>query len=491
VQDIIPIREERFTLILPAGWSYESNWLNHATLAPKNVGTNQWNWTLNDVAAVKIEPHMPPWQGIAGRMVVSLVPPGGKNSGIKSWNDIGAWYDQLISDRRNASPEIKQKVTELTAGATSPLGKIQALAKFVQTEIRYVAIELGLGGHQPHPAADIFKNRYGDCKDNATLLSSMLKEIGVDSYYVIINTERGAVSALTPPNLKFNHAILAIVLPPEIDSAALPAHLPSPKWGRLLFFDPTDGLTPFGSLRGELQANFALLVGQGGGELLQLPQLAPESSGVTRTAKMQLDDNGTLHGEVIEVHVGGSGSHQRALLRSAQRDIDRIKPIENLAGESLSNFQVLRASILNLHAEELPFQWHYTLQVDNYSKAAGDLILLRPRLIGKESDAFLETKEARVHPIEFDRPERDTDTVEILLPTGYSVDELPPATNIDAGFAAYNSKTAFSGHTLKYTRTLEIKQLSVPASQAEQLKAFYRDIAGDERNSAVLKKAAR
>ena len=55
-----------------------------------------------------------------------------------------------------ASPEIKQKVTELTASITDPLTKMRALAKFAQHDIRYVAIELGIGGWQPHPAADIF-----------------------------------------------------------------------------------------------------------------------------------------------------------------------------------------------------------------------------------------------------------------------------------------------------------------------------------------------
>jgi len=68
---------------------------------------------------------------------------------------------------------------------------MQVLASFVQNDIRYVAIELGIGGHQPHPAAEVFSHRYGDCKDKVTLLSTMLKEIGVESYYVLINTERG------------------------------------------------------------------------------------------------------------------------------------------------------------------------------------------------------------------------------------------------------------------------------------------------------------
>ena len=101
---------------------------------------------------------------------------------------------------------------------------------------------------------------------------------------------------------------------------------------------------------------------------------------------------------------------------------------------------------------------------------------------------FLETPTARLQPVEFDEPERDTDTVEILLPAGYSVDELPPATNIEDGFASYHSKTEFAGRTLKYTRTLEIKELSVPPAKADELKLFYRKIAEDERESVVLKR---
>jgi transglutaminase-like putative cysteine protease len=74
---------------------------------------------------------------------------------------------------------------------------MRAIAQFVQRDIRYVAIELGIGGWQAHPAADIFTHKYGDCKDKVTLMSSMLSEIGIESYYVSINTRRGAV---TPKN---------------------------------------------------------------------------------------------------------------------------------------------------------------------------------------------------------------------------------------------------------------------------------------------------
>jgi hypothetical protein len=164
---------------------------------------------------------------------------------------------------------------------------------------------LSAGGYQPHAAADIFAHRYGDCKDNATLLGAMLSEIGVNSYYVVINTERGAVTPTTPPNLDFNHIILAIALPMDIDTATLSARTMHPKLGQLLFFDPTDGLTPFGKLSGELQGNYGLLVALGGGELIELPQLPPTQNGVARVATMTLDEQGTLSGNIDEVRVGG------------------------------------------------------------------------------------------------------------------------------------------------------------------------------------------
>ena len=490
-QDTVPVREAHYTLRLPTGWSYQSSWLNHPAEAPNASAANQWNWTISDVEPVRIEGYMPPWRGIAGRMIVALIPSGGKGSGISSWNEIGSWYSGLIAGRRDASVGIKQKVAELTAPAATTLAKMQALAHFVQNDIRYVAIELGIGGHQPHPAAEIFSHRYGDCKDKVTLLSSMLKEIGVESYYVVINTERGAVSAATPPNLDFNHAILAIALPEELDATTLKARLVHPKLGPLLFFDPTDELTPLGSLPGALQANFGMLVTQNGGELIKLPQLAADTNGLTRTAKMMLDQKGTLLGEVIEIRVGDEAMQQRYALRAATLDTDRIKPVEAVAGASLAKFQILKAAVANLHVADRPFEWHYTLEAEDYAKAAGDLLLVRPRILGSKARSFLETKAPRQHPVEFSGPRRDTDAFDIILPAGYVIDELPPPVDVEDGFAAYHSKTVFNGGALHYTRSFEIKGLSVPAIQSEQLKQLYRTIEDDERNSAVLKRAAK
>ena len=81
----------------------------------------------------------------------------------------------------------------------------------------------------------------------------------------------------------------------------------------------------------------------------------------------------------------------------------------------------------------------------------------------------------------------DVDVFEIALPPGYVVDELPPPVDADFSFASYHSRTEAKGNVLDYTRTFEIKELSVPVSKADELRKFYRIIANDERNTAVLK----
>src|SRR6185312_10435509 len=189
--------------------------------------------------------------------------------------------------------------------------------------------------------------RYGDCKDKVTLLSSMLKEIGIDSHYVIINTVRGSFTEVTPPNLGFNHAILAIQLPASVDAATLPATAKHAKLGTVLYFDPTQPLIPLGRLPGALQANYGMLVTPEGGELVRLPQLPSEANGVRRTAKLKLDDSGTLEGDVVEVWQGDMAAAQRGSLRSATQDVDQIKPVESMLSHSLGTFQILKASVGN------------------------------------------------------------------------------------------------------------------------------------------------
>jgi hypothetical protein len=148
-QDRVPVKRARYELQLPDGWQPSTVWVNHAQQAPGTPPRpGHWLWELQDIPAVRSEPAMPPFEGIAGRLLISMNAPG-HAAALQSWHDIGAWYVQLTQGRRDASPEIRQKVSELTASAPTPPAKMQALAQFVQEDTRYVAIELGIGGYIP------------------------------------------------------------------------------------------------------------------------------------------------------------------------------------------------------------------------------------------------------------------------------------------------------------------------------------------------------
>jgi Domain of Unknown Function with PDB structure (DUF3857)/Transglutaminase-like superfamily len=484
-----PVRESHYSLQLPPGWVFKTSWLSHAEVRPDEASGNILHWRVSDIEGIRPEPGMPPWEGLASQMVVSFFPSGGtaRKNELASWEGMGSWYANLIKSQMITSEPIKAQVGSLVGDKGSLLPKMQSIAGFLQHDIRYVEIALTVSGWQPHAAPDVFSHRYGDCKDKATLMHTMLREIGVDSDLVLINMERGGVTRETPPRGEFDHAILAIKLPDEVKDPSLIAVIQHPKLGRILFFDPTNEVTPFGQIGGYLQANYGLLVTPDGGELVELPQQPSAMNSIRREGNLTLDPNGMLMGDVKEVRLGDRAASERWRLRTATKSTDRIKPIESLLAGSLPSFQIVRASLVNLEQTDLPFGFNYTFQSDNYAKHAGNLLLVRPRVLGSKSSGILETKEPRKFPLEFDGPSRDTDSFEIALPPGYEVDELPPPMDLDYSFASYHSKTEASGQTLHYTRSVEIKELSVPVSKMDELKKFYRMIATDERNTAVLK----
>ncbi len=488
-QQPIPVQSTRYSLELPSGWTYLAKWENYPESKPAQNG-NRWQWDLSNVKEIRREEDMPPMAGIAGQMIIYFVPPGeNAASAFTNWKEMGDWYRALTNGRTDGSPELKQTVQKIAASQPTTLGKMQAIAQFVQQNVRYVAIEMGIGGWQPHSAADAFTHRYGDCKDKTTVTISMLHEIGVESYYMIVNSRRGAVTPDTPAHIgAFNHAVVAILLPKDAaDDASLVATLQPPKYSKLLVFDPTDELTPFGQLGSYLQGSYGLLVLPDGGQLVQLPTLPATTNSITRTARLTLDSAGTLKGDVTEIRLGEKAWIERSRLYGVTSENERVRPIENILSSSLTNFQVTHASIQNLHKTDQPFGFTYSFVALNYAKNAGGLLLVRPRVLGVKALAIATTKEPRLYSFEFSGVGLETDSFDIAIPAGYTVDDLPEAADADYSFASYHAETVVEGSTVHYRRTYEIKQASVPVDQAGKVKHFYQVVANDERNMLVLK----
>ena len=487
-QHAIPTRLARFSLQLPPGWEFTEYWANFPKQQPQSSANNFYVWQVENIPAVEIEADMPPFLTVASRMDIKYFPrdPALRAKTTGSWNDIGVWYANLTSASRVPSPALQQKVAELTVGVSDPLKKMQVLAAYVQQQIRYVAIEIGIGGLQPHPAADVFKHQYGDCKDKATLLSAMLKQIGVDSYYVMIDTHRGIVNP-DFPSLRGNHMIMAIRLPQDVPINRLYAIVEDPQLGRLLFFDPTDPYVRLGYLPSELQQNYGLVITPDSGKLILLPLLPPPTNRLLRTATLTLSSSGNLGGEVNELRWGAPAGDSRAQFLNSSPS-DRPKVFEKFLGTFLNNFTLTNASVGNLDNYDENFTMHYQFVVEGYAKTAGNLLIIRPRVVGDKGSTILAGK-ARKYPIEFEGTTLQSDMFDITLPAGYVVDELPQSVDAKCEYATYKSNVEVKDNVLHYKRTYEITGVVVPTEKLPEVRDFFHQVAAAEKSSAVLRRA--
>ena len=217
------------------------------------------------------------------------------------------------------------------------------------------------------------------------------------------------------------------------------------------------------------------------------PLLKPDTNKLMRVANLELTPDGTLLGEVQELHSGYYAATTRHRLLTEQL-MDRADVVDRYLSSFLGQFKLEKASVANLTTYDKDLVLIYRFEAPGYAKVAGNLLLIRPRVIGEKSRDEFERK--RKYPVEFAHAGYQADTFTIKVPPGYQLDEMPEPITISNDFVEYDSKVQLSGNLLTYKRNYRIKDVLVPTNRFEEMKLFYRQVAADERNSAVLRKDA-
>ncbi len=480
----IPVLSARYSLVLPEGWAHDEKWFNSAGVAAVRTG-DATVWEMRNIAALKDEPHRAADYVVAGRLSVNFIPPREQVAGKahRTWDDVAAWYSGLTSDRGVITPQLAAKAHELTAGKTSAFEKVAAIGAFTQHDVRYVAIEIGLGGYQPHHAGDILLNHYGDCKDKVTLMRALLHEAGVASNYVLATTQRRTVEPGFASVEGFNHVVVAV--PVGADAPELPAVITHPRLGRILIFDPTDEMTPVGWLPEYLQNNELLVVTPEGGTVIHIAPAGPADNLLAVSATLSLDAAGVLRGDVLETRSGSIAASWRSWLHG-MTEAERLRAIHGRVGAHLAQFEMTGFTIENLADSSRNLVFRYKISAPAYAKRAGALLLIRPRVLGEKAETVIDLKE-RAYDYETEGPSLQTDDIAIALPEGVTVDELPAAVSVNASGFRYGSETKVEKNVLHYHREYRVERFSVPRAELAEVNRVFTAIMADERNSAVLK----
>lgn len=484
-QDEIPVHRAIFQVDLPPGWKQRALWHNYDPGPAQEVATGRWRWELTDIPPVDTEdaPLAPDEVALAGRMVVHYAA-NDIAQGAQLWANIGQWYDGLAAPQTAVTSEIAARARELVGNESDFTARVEKIAEFLQREIRYVGIEIGIGGYQPHPAAEVFHDRYGDCKDKATLLIAMLNSIGVHATYVLVDTRRGFVDAAVP-SIDGNHAIAAIEVPEGYTDARLKTIVKTRNGQHFLIFDPTNQYVPLGLLPTYLQGSIGTLVNGANSQAVQLPVVPPDGDVTERVGQLQLAADGALQGSVTETRVGASSGRERNYF-AENTEKERREYVERRLRQDFSEFQLKSESAENVQNLEEKFVVKYQLSAPEYAKTAGNLLLVRPRVVGSDAEALNE--DPRKYPIDLRVVGIERDTFDISVPPGFVVDEVPDPMKIDVGFATYSSEVKVDQNVLRYSRELVVKELVLKPDQYSALKKLEAGIATDESRNAVLRK---
>jgi len=485
IQSGVPVVFQALEIDLPPGHAHTASWHNQAAVQPLEVAPNHWRWEIKDEPALVLRdiPSHPDWDALAARVAVQWG--DAAVAGIDAqWKALGAWMTRLEADRPAPSPEITAQTQQLIAGAPDLFSKLTRITDYIQKNIRYFIVIRGIGGLQAHPAADIFRNRYGDCKDKTTLLISMLQVAGIHAVYVPVDDRRGVVDPQSP-SMYGDHMITAIEIPAGVEDKRLQAVVKANDGRRYLIFDPTDERTPVGNLRSDLQGSYGLLSAGDASQVIALPVVAPEASGTEMHGAFTLAADGTLTGTVDTSHYGPEGADLRLFLKytdeKERHDAFETMVAHDLPGVAMSAFTFAQSSELNK-----PLEFHYKVTATQYAHQAGPMLLVRPRVVGSHTLAF--DNKPRTVPIELDATGRWHDSFDITLPAGYVVDETPDPVDIDTDFASYHSSVTAKANTLHYERTYVVRKVELPASRATDFRKLEVGILADERGTAVLTK---
>ena len=485
IQSGIPVAFQALEVDLPPGRAHAESWHRFQPVKPVEAAPNHWRWEVRNMHALNLRDvrSAPERQALAARMCVQWGDAAveGKDN---QWRAIGQWVTNLEANRPDPSPEIAAQAQSLVAGAPDFYAKLSRIAEYIQKNIRYFIVERGIGGLQANHAADIFRNRYGDCKDKSTLVISMLQAVGIHAVYMPVDDRRGVVDP-DEPSLYGNHMITAIEVPADVQDPRLKAIVKAKDGKRYLIFDPTNERTPIGNLPSYLQGGYGILAAGPASQIVALPVLDPDANGTEQKGSFTLSEDGTLSGSVDASHTGPEGAEFRLILKytddKERREFWEHYVAETLPGVVLDAFQFIQPSAL-----DKPLEFHYKVTARQYAHSAGPLLLVRPRVVGTFARPF--DDKPRTLPIDLPATGRWRDSFDIILPAGYAIDETPDPVNLDLDFASYHSAVSAKGNILHYEREYVVRQVEIPPEKAAAFRRLESAILADEKGAAVLKK---
>ncbi|MBT9189838.1 DUF3857 domain-containing protein [Zobellia russellii] len=434
---------------------------------------NSITYTANNIRAIKRESMSPSFEKICPRLMTRIknFHYKGFDASVDSWKDLGTWVDEkLLSGRDELSPQTVAKAKSLVDGVQDDLEKAKIIYKYVQDNTRYISVQIGIGGLQPIAAVEVDRVKYGDCKGLSNYTKALLKEVGVTSYYAVVQAGGDKVDFEDDfaDLAQGNHVILAI-----------------PYNDRYYWVDCTSQILPFGYVGSFTDDRKVMIVKPEGGEIVTTTAYLNENNYQSITSSYELKPNGSIVGETNLMTKGSRyNSHFRLEEETEEEIVKKIKS----RWSSINNLTVANYNFDN-NKKEVVFNENVSLSASNYASLSGNRILFTANAFNNRN-VVPDRYRNRKLPFEIQRGYLDEDDSVITLPEGYMVEALPSAKKIDNEFGVYTVDFDYNEaeNTVSYKRSFFLKKGFYPKEKYNAYRDFRKEVASTDNAQIVLLK---
>ena len=465
----ISVEKSEFNLNLPSGLKYRFKDNNLDTFeVQRTANENGLKYNAANLKAIESEDFDPEFRDFAPNVQLALEDYNlkGVSGHATNWKEFGSWvYNSLLAERGELDSSTIQRIQGLVKGIEDPKEKIKKVYQYVQDNTRYISVQMGIGGWMPISAKEVDRVKYGDCKGLTNYTMSLLKAVGIESYYTIVSADAQMKSLdFDFPSLQGNHAFLNVPLKDEE-----------------IWLECTSQVVPANFLGTFTDNRYVLKVGPNGGELVKSRQYLPEQSKQQTMAEINIGE------DIIDAHIeikstGIQYNQKYGLANDSKEDIEKYY---KHYWDYVNDVHILNHELIN-DKDSIVTTEKVDFNTSGYLSKAGERILFAPNMLNRNEYVPKRNKD-RNRDIVIKRGYLDEDDFIIELPNGYKVEANLKPTKLNNEFGEFEvSVEQLSDSKLNYKRRLLIKPGIFPKTSYDDYRNFRKTISRVDASKIVF-----
>ncbi|MCC7536482.1 MAG: DUF3857 domain-containing protein [Deltaproteobacteria bacterium] len=449
LQDDAPIAHLDHVLITPRARTFYFNRPALPSLRREEQVRGEqrvYRFTADDVPAVEVEERGPGPSDFLPYLHVST---------YRTWAEVGRWYWGLVRDQLATDDAMRRTAADLVRNLPDERAKVAAIYGYVLRSTRYVGLEFGIHGYKPYRVTTVLQRGFGDCKDKASLIVALLREVGIEARLVLVRTRRNGNLTDEPASLAiFDHAIAYV---PSLD----------------LYLDGTAEHSGSAELP-EADQNVMVLVVEPEGEsrIRRTPVTPASENRTTRTLGIDLQADGSA---LVDTREEVRGVEAAGLRDRYEAEGTRAERLEHALGAVFPGASLESSRFVQLADIERPVVIEHRLRVPQIARRDGDALVLAPTTIGQLTPAFA-TRSSRRFPLELGATTEYVEERTVNVPAGMHVESVPADANVQTPFGALELRTERAARRVIVRARLAITVDRVPPDRYGELRRFFERV---------------